>query len=127
MSWRIGADIGGTFTDLVALGPGGALRTKKVSSSVGDYGRAIVEGLGQLFHEVGFAAGEVEEVLHATTIASNAILEHKGARTGLITTAGFAWAMFSCVALPIRCVASVTGTGGANIRRVCCSHPTARR
>lgn len=89
MSWRIGADIGGTFTDLVALGPGGALRTKKVSSSVGDYGRAIVEGLGQLFHEVGFAAGEVEEVLHATTIASNAILEHKGARTGLITTAGF--------------------------------------
>jgi len=89
MTWRVGADIGGTFTDLVAIGPGGVLRTKKVSSSVGDYGRAIVEGLGQLFAEAGFTAGEVEEVLHATTVASNAILEHKGAKTGLITTAGF--------------------------------------
>src|SRR3954469_7880292 len=89
MSWRVSAAIGGTFTDLVAIGPGGALRTKKVSSSVGDYGRAIVEGLGELFAEAGFAAGEGEEVLHATTVASNAILEHKGAKTGLITTAGF--------------------------------------
>src|SRR3954469_1859454 len=89
MSWRVSAAIGGTFTDLVAIGPGGALRTKKVSSSVGDYGRAIVEGLGELFAEAGFAAGEMEEVLHATTVASNAILEHKGAKTGLITTAGF--------------------------------------
>ncbi|WP_426955302.1 hydantoinase/oxoprolinase family protein [Muricoccus radiodurans] len=87
--WRVGADIGGTFTDLVALGPAGELRTKKVSSSVGDYGRAIVEGLGQLSAEAGFVAGEVEEVLHATTVASNTILEHKGARTGLITTQGF--------------------------------------
>ena len=89
MSWRVSADIGGTFTDLVAIGPGGALRTKKVSSVVGDYGRAIVEGLGQLFTEAGFSAAAVEEVLHATTVASNAILEHKGAKTGLITTAGF--------------------------------------
>ncbi|SDC31890.1 hydantoinase/oxoprolinase family protein [Belnapia rosea] len=89
MSWRVGADIGGTFTDLVAISDGGALRTKKVSSSTGDYGRAIVEGLAMLFAEAGFAAGEVEEVLHATTVASNAILEHKGARTGLITTEGF--------------------------------------
>ncbi|MDB5372774.1 MAG: 5-oxoprolinase, partial [Belnapia sp.] len=89
MSWRVSADIGGTFTDLVAISDAGALRTKKVSSSVGDYGRAIVEGLGELFAEAGFAAGEVEEVLHATTVASNAILEHKGARTGLITTKGF--------------------------------------
>ncbi|GGC50525.1 methylhydantoinase [Siccirubricoccus deserti] len=89
MSWRVSADIGGTFTDLVAIGPQGELRTKKVSSSVGDYGRAIVEGLGQLFVEAGFAAAAVEEVLHATTVASNAILEHKGAKTGLITTQGF--------------------------------------
>ncbi|MCO6417367.1 hydantoinase/oxoprolinase family protein [Siccirubricoccus sp. KC 17139] len=89
MSWRVSADIGGTFTDLVAIGPAGQLRTRKVSSSVGDYGRAIVEGLGQLFAEVGFQAREVEEVLHATTVASNAILEHKGAKTGLITTQGF--------------------------------------
>ncbi|MBK1658499.1 hydantoinase/oxoprolinase family protein [Paracraurococcus ruber] len=89
MTWRVSADIGGTFTDLVAIGPGGALRTKKVSSSVGDYGRAIVEGLGELFAECGIAPDQVEEVLHATTVASNAILEHKGARTGLITTQGF--------------------------------------
>ena len=89
MTWRVSADIGGTFTDLVAIGPAGALRTRKVSSSTGDYGRAIVEGLGALFAECGIDPVQVEEVLHATTVASNAILEHKGAKTGLITTAGF--------------------------------------
>jgi len=89
VTWRVSADIGGTFTDLVAIGPAGQLRTKKISSSVGDYGRAIVEGLGALFAEAGFGPEEVAEVLHATTVASNAILEHKGAKTGLLTTAGF--------------------------------------
>jgi N-methylhydantoinase A len=87
--FRVGADIGGTFTDIVFLDDDGRLVTKKVSSSVGDYSRAIVDGIGQVFDEQELSASDVEEVLHATTVASNTILEHKGARTGLITTKGF--------------------------------------
>src|SRR6188768_2871072 len=86
---RVGVDIGGTFTDIVVLSADGAIHTKKVSSSVGDYARAIVDGLTELFRETGLAGGAIEEIRHGTTVASNAILEHKGARTGLITTRGF--------------------------------------
>ncbi|HXP02920.1 MAG TPA: hydantoinase/oxoprolinase family protein [Stellaceae bacterium] len=86
-SFRAGVDIGGTFTDIVLLGDGGERHTKKVSSTVDDYARAIVDGLSTLLTEVG--GGRIVELLHGTTVASNAILEHKGAKTGLITTRGF--------------------------------------
>ena len=87
--YRVGVDIGGTFTDIVLLGADGTIHTKKISSSVGDYARAIVEGLTEVFVEAGLDGKSVEEILHGTTVASNAILEHKGARVGLITTRGF--------------------------------------
>src|SRR5882672_2444121 len=87
--WRVGADIGGTFTDIVFLGADGTLHTKKVSSSVDNYARAIVAGMTAVLHEAGLSGGDIAEVLHGTTVASNAILELKGARTGLITTKGF--------------------------------------
>lgn len=86
---RVGVDIGGTFTDIVVLGSNGSIHTKKVSSSVGDYASAIVEGLAELFAETGLTGNAVEEIRHGTTVASNAILERKGARVGLITTKGF--------------------------------------
>jgi N-methylhydantoinase A len=86
---RVGVDIGGTFTDIVALDEDGRIHTKKVSSSVDDYARAIVDGLREVFEETGLSGAEVVEVLHGTTVASNAILELRGARTGLITTKGF--------------------------------------
>jgi N-methylhydantoinase A len=89
VSYRIGVDIGGTFTDIVLLGSDGLVHTKKISSSVDDYARAIVEGLADLFAETGVAPSAIEEIRHGTTVASNAILEHKGARVGLITTKGF--------------------------------------
>jgi N-methylhydantoinase A len=87
--FRVGVDIGGTFTDIVFLGADGTLHTRKVSSSVDNYARAIVEGLQDVFQDTGLSGAHVDEVLHATTVASNAILELKGARTGLITTKGF--------------------------------------
>ena len=87
--FRVGIDIGGTFTDIVFLSDDGKLFTKKVSSSVDDYARAVVQGLQEVFAEQAVEPSDVEEVLHATTVASNAILEFKGAKTGLITTRGF--------------------------------------
>ena len=87
--WRVGVDIGGTFTDIVFLGVDGALHTTKVSSSVDNYARAIVAGMAAVWYEAGLSGGDIVEVLHGTTVTSNAILELKGARTGLITTKGF--------------------------------------
>jgi len=87
--FRAGVDIGGTFTDIVLLGDDGSRYTKKVLSTVDNYARAIVEGLAALLAEIGGEASGVAELLHGTTVASNAILEHKGAKTGLITTKGF--------------------------------------
>ena len=78
-AFRVGVDIGGTFTDIVLLDAGGRIHTKKVSSSVDDYARAIVDGLGEVFRETGLAGGDFAEVLHGTTVASNAILELKEA------------------------------------------------
>ena len=88
-NYRVGVDIGGTFTDIVFLGDNGERITKKVSSTVGDYAKAIVDGLAQVMDECGIKGSQIMELLHGTTVASNAILELKGARTGLITTRGF--------------------------------------
>ena len=89
ITWRVGVDIGGTFTDIVLLGSDGSVHTRKISSSVDNYARAIVEGLSEVFRETGISPTALEEIRHGTTVASNAILEHKGAKVGLITTKGF--------------------------------------
>lgn len=88
-TYRVGVDIGGTFTDIVLLGSDGTIHTKKISSSTGNYAAAIVDGLAEVFREQTLAGADVEEIRHGTTVASNAILEKKGARVGLITSKGF--------------------------------------
>ena len=85
MAQRIGIDIGGTFTDIVAVSSDGHVATHKIASTPQDYGDAIIEGLRALVVD----RRDVVDVLHGTTIGSNAILEGKGARTALITTKGF--------------------------------------
>ena len=87
--YRIGVDIGGTFTDIVLLGSDGSVFTKKLSSTPDDFGRGIVLGLADVLAEVGAAPADVDDVVHATTVATNAVLEGKGAKTGLIATKGF--------------------------------------
>src|SRR5437660_12027075 len=89
VTYRVGVDIGGTFTDIVVLGSDGAIHTKKVSSSADDYARALVDGLEEALREANLTGGQIEEIRHGTTVASNAIVEHKGAKVGLITTKGF--------------------------------------
>ena len=87
--YRVAADIGGTFTDVALVAPDGALRTAKLLSTPDSYGHAVVAGVQQLLTQAGCAATAIDEVLHGCTIATNAILEHKGARTALVTTEGF--------------------------------------
>ncbi|MGH7044145.1 MAG: hydantoinase/oxoprolinase family protein, partial [Acetobacteraceae bacterium] len=86
MSLRIGIDIGGTFTDLVAIGTDGLVHTRKTASTPHDYTVGIMAGLRELLAAL---PGPVAEVLHASTIGSNTVLQGAGARTALITTAGF--------------------------------------
>ena len=88
-AYRLGADIGGTFTDIVLLGPDGEYHTKKVPSTPADYAEGILDGVVQALGERGVDEASVREVIHGTTVASNTVLENKGARTALITTKGF--------------------------------------
>jgi N-methylhydantoinase A/oxoprolinase/acetone carboxylase beta subunit len=80
---RIGIDTGGTFTDLVRFGADG-LSVHKVRSTPDDPSRAIRQGLADLGHAPGGL-----DVVHGSTVATNAVLERKGARVALVTTAGF--------------------------------------
>jgi N-methylhydantoinase A len=89
MDLRVGIDIGGTFTDLVFLAPDGTLVTTKVLSTPQDYSVGIVNGLSAAFSDHGVAADSIGQLMHGTTVATNAILEGKGARVALITTEGF--------------------------------------
>ena len=88
-SLRVGVDIGGTFTDLVFMDSQGLRAWTKVSSTADDFAQGIVRGLDSLIHDTNAESADIAEVIHATTVATNAILEGKGALTGLITTAGF--------------------------------------
>lgn len=89
MSYRVGIDIGGTFTDMVLLNQEGRALTIKVPSTPDDYSRGIAEGLAQAMTAHGIGGKDLAEVVHGTTVATNAILEKRGVRTGLITTEGF--------------------------------------
>jgi N-methylhydantoinase A len=86
MTWQIGVDVGGTFTDLLALDPErGVFRVAKVPSTPEDQSVGFIAGVAAL--ETDLAA--VAALVHGTTVATNAVLERKGARCGLITTDGF--------------------------------------
>src|SRR5258706_2293142 len=86
---RIGADIGGTFTDLVFLCADGTLHKRKQPSTPADYSEAIIKGVTAFCEEQRSPPSQITEIVHATTVATNAILERKGARSALLTTAGF--------------------------------------
>jgi N-methylhydantoinase A len=87
---RIAFDIGGTFTDFVLHDAANDVtHTLKIPSTPDDPGQAVISGFNELLQLTGTKAEALSGVLHATTIATNAILERKGAATGLITTEGF--------------------------------------
>jgi len=87
---RIGVDIGGTFTDLVWVDEAtGAVRVGKLLTTPKDPSQAVEEGVVTLLHEAGAGAAAVRALIHGTTLATNALIERKGARVGLLATAGF--------------------------------------
>ncbi len=90
MTWRLAVDIGGTFTDVVALEEtSGTLNLAKVRSTPDDPAQGFVNGLEHITQHGEIAAHEVNAVFHGTTVATNAILERKYSELGLIITAGY--------------------------------------
>lgn len=95
--YRLGVDIGGTFTDVAFEVSGAGVFVAKSLSTPPQYGRGIVDAVKIVFEDASRHSGQgeeelaaqVSEVVHATTVATNAVLERRGARTGLITTRGF--------------------------------------
>ena len=88
--FEIGVDIGGTFTDIVCREfGGGRMHVLKVPTSRGDPSAAVIQAIVELRERWGVGAAEVSRFAHGTTVATNAVLERKGARIGLLTTAGF--------------------------------------
>ena len=86
---RVAADVGGTFTDIACLSDDGELSTCKIPSTPHDYAHAIIEGLQTLMRSLGARPADLAELSHASTVATNTILEGKGAKTALVTTEGF--------------------------------------
>src|SRR3982751_3565518 len=91
MAYRLGGDVGGTFTDLflVSEGNGGAQFRVKTPSTPHDPSEGVLTSVRRICDEAGIGVAELRNILHGTTVATNALLEAKGARVGLITTKGF--------------------------------------
>lgn len=85
---RLAVDIGGTFTDL-ALAHGGQLFTAKILTTAQAPEQGVMAGIRQILALAGLAPGDLDIIIHGTTLATNALIERKGARTAFLTTAGF--------------------------------------
>ena len=90
--YRIGIDVGGTFTDLVAIDEQGRVTIAKSTSTSADPSLGVMDGLAVLARtldrDLATLLAETERIVHGTTVATNALLERKGARVGMLTTAG---------------------------------------
>ena len=90
MTYRLGVDVGGTFTDVLLVEEtSGATWRAKTASTPSDQAVGVLTGIAKVCDDAGIALSEVAQVLHGTTVATNAILEGKGATVGLVTTKGF--------------------------------------
>ncbi|WP_318834902.1 hydantoinase/oxoprolinase N-terminal domain-containing protein [Burkholderia cepacia] len=88
-SVKVGIDVGGTFTDVVCVDEKGELRLMKVPTSRSDPSIAIRQAMSRMENEWGISAKSIGRFVHGTTAGTNAVLERKGARIGLLTTEGF--------------------------------------
>jgi N-methylhydantoinase A len=86
---RAGVDVGGTFTDVVVADSNGQIHTFKLPSTPADFSEGVVGGVREVLDSRQIDPVLIQDVIHGSTVATNAILERKGARTGLLTTTGF--------------------------------------
>ncbi len=87
---RLGVDVGGTFTDLIYVDDeSGTVLVHKLPTTPEDPSRGTVQGIRELTAEAGESPAALDGVFHGTTIATNIVIEHNGARVGMVTTEGY--------------------------------------
>ena len=86
---RMGVDVGGTFTDFIYVDDNGKIEVYKTSTTPQDPSIGMMEGINAICDKLNIKHEEIDEIFHGTTIATNMVLEHKGARAGMITTKGY--------------------------------------
>ena len=90
MSFKLGVDVGGTFTDLLLFDEDTGRQVRvKTPSTPADPSVGVLTGIDKVCRLAEIAPGEISHIMHGTTVATNAVLEGKGAKVGLITTEGF--------------------------------------
>ena len=90
MTYRLGVDVGGTFTDFLLLNEDtGETKTAKVPSTPEDSSIGVLNGVAKICDSSGIDPADIKLVMHGTTVATNAVLTGRGAKVGLITTSGF--------------------------------------
>ena len=96
MSYRLGVDVGGTFTDLLLINEEtGKTYTAKVPSTPEDSSIGVLNGVARICEESGVDPTKINRVIHGTTVAPNAVLQGKGAKVGLVTTEGYEQTLLS--------------------------------
>src|SRR6266850_1656750 len=114
MSYLVGIDIGGTFTDCAIVDAAGRLLTTKVPSTPPDFARGMMDALGSGAEKLGLSmdrfCSEIDFLSHGTTVGTNTIIQKRGAKVGLITTRGHEDA--------IHIMRGSRGYNGRNIRKV---------
>ena len=118
MSYRLGVDVGGTFTDLLLISEeSGETFTAKVPSTPEDSSVGVLNGIARICDESGVDPKQINRVMHGTTVATNAVLQGKGARVGLVTTRATSrrcrWPALSVPAV---------SAAGSRSTRIRCSH-----
>jgi len=89
ITYTVGVDIGGTFTDIVCAGSDGSFRLMKRATTRGDPAAAVRDAISAMRADWGIDPASIARFVHGSTVATNAVIERKGARTGIVTTAGF--------------------------------------
>jgi len=87
--WRLGADIGGTFTDIALEHEDGRFFSAKLLTTATEPERGVLDGIAVACEQAGITVGEIDQIIHGTTLATNALIERRGAATLFVTTEGF--------------------------------------
>jgi len=91
MSYRLGVDVGGTFTDVLLINElSGEFHTAKVPSTPQDSSLGVLHGIERVCAKAGINPHDITQVMHGTTVATNTVLTGSGAKVGLVTTKGYA-------------------------------------
>lgn len=88
-NYEIGVDIGGTFTDVILIDPSGRVNSHKLLSTPDDFSNAMIKGIEQICARANIEPSSITKIVHGTTVVTNACIEMKGAKVGLLTTQGF--------------------------------------